>query len=260
MADRWMDERDRQARERAWRQAQARDSSNQDWSYDPDGDNYRSAEDRSWEREQAAHYYTGGVDYPTNVSPAGPASRGERTASGGYGGRVSGGYGSGYRSRSGPGPEPRPDSRHDVDPNSFMYRAGERVASWLGGSGSRQAGPSHRGRGPQGYTRSDERINDDVHDRLTDDHALDASNIAVAVAGGEVTLSGTVDSRHSKHRAERLVEDIGGVKHVQNNLRVAGADSPTATRESDGGVLDAQARGENPGVGGHHDDGDRKPS
>ena len=36
-----------------------------------------------------------------------------------------------------------------------------------------------------------------------------------------VTLSGTVDSREAKHRAERLVEDISGVNHVQNNLRIA---------------------------------------
>lgn len=259
MADRWMDERDRQMRERAWRQAETRDSSNQDWRYDLDGDNYRSAEDRSWEQEQAAHYYTGGVDYPTKASRAGPAGRGQRTASGAYGGRVSGGYDSSYRPRSyGPGPEPR----HEVDPNSFMYRAGERVASWLGGSGGRQAGPSHRGRGPQGYTRSDERINDDVHERLTDDHALDATYIVVAVVGGEVTLSGTVDSRHAKHRAERLVEDISGVKHVQNNLRVAHSESPAALRPgADESVLDAQMRGENPGIGGHHhDEVGRKPS
>jgi hypothetical protein len=78
----------------------------------------------------------------------------------------------------------------------------------------------HRGRGPQGYQRSDDRINDDVHDRLTEDPYLDASTIAVAVKDGEVTLSGTVVSRHAKHHAEHIVEDLSGVKHVQNNLRV----------------------------------------
>ena len=36
----------------------------------------------------------------------------------------------------------------------------------------------------------------------------------------EVTLSGTVDSREAKRRAEDCAETISGVKHVQNNLRV----------------------------------------
>jgi hypothetical protein len=40
------------------------------------------------------------------------------------------------------------------------------------------------------------------------------------VSAGEVTLSGTVEDREAKHRSERLIEDLPGVKHVQNNLRV----------------------------------------
>jgi hypothetical protein len=40
------------------------------------------------------------------------------------------------------------------------------------------------------------------------------------VKAGEVTLAGHVDNREAKHRAERLIEDLSGVKHVQNNLRV----------------------------------------
>ena len=78
----------------------------------------------------------------------------------------------------------------------------------------------HRGRGPQGYRRSDERISEDVHERLTEDPHLDASAIGVTVNDGEVTLTGTVDSRDAKHHAEHLVERLGGVTHVQNNLRV----------------------------------------
>lgn len=82
-----------------------------------------------------------------------------------------------------------------------------------------QEGP-HRGRGPKGYTRSGERIREDVSDWLTDDPHLDASDIEVAVEGTEVTLSGTVDSRAAKRRAEDLADDVIGVTHVQNNLRV----------------------------------------
>jgi hypothetical protein len=77
-----------------------------------------------------------------------------------------------------------------------------------------------RGLGPKGYTRSDDRISEEAHQRLTDDPWVDASEIACSVSSGEVTLSGTVDNREAKHRAERVVEDISGVKHVQNNLRI----------------------------------------
>ena len=35
-----------------------------------------------------------------------------------------------------------------------------------------------------------------------------------------ITLDGTVPTRDQKRRAEDCVEDISGVRHVQNNLRV----------------------------------------
>jgi osmotically-inducible protein OsmY len=79
----------------------------------------------------------------------------------------------------------------------------------------------HRGRGPKNYSRSEDRIREDVSDRLSDAADVDASDIEVAVNGSEVTLTGTVDSRRAKRRAEDLADDVSGVKHVQNNLRVA---------------------------------------
>lgn len=85
---------------------------------------------------------------------------------------------------------------------------------------ARWTDPGHRGRGPKGYQRSDDRISDEVHQRLTDDPWVDASNITVSVSAGEVTLSGTVENREAKHRAERAVEEVVGVAHVQNNLRI----------------------------------------
>jgi len=84
----------------------------------------------------------------------------------------------------------------------------------------RQPAGQHRGRGPKGYQRSDERIREDVCERLTDDSFIDASDIEVEVKGREVTLSGTVASRGLRRRAEDLAEMASGVTHVQNNLRV----------------------------------------
>jgi hypothetical protein len=63
------------------------------------------------------------------------------------------------------------------------------------------------------------------------------------VSGGEVTLTGTVESREAKHRAEHLVEDLTGVTHVQNNLRIAkGNPLTTPGRGYGDSVLGAQIR------------------
>jgi osmotically-inducible protein OsmY len=78
-----------------------------------------------------------------------------------------------------------------------------------------------RGRGPRGYQRSDERIREDVCDCLTEDPSVDATDVEVDVKSGEVTLTGTVGSREQKRRAADVIEDLPGVKDVQNNLRVS---------------------------------------
>lgn len=105
---------------------------------------------------------------------------------------------------------------------------------------------SHQGKGPKGYRRSDERIRDEVSDRLSDDHWLDASDIEVRVENGEVTLTGTVTDRDSKRRAERLAESASGVSDVQNNIKVRQASSASSSENSGLGInttLDDQARG-----------------
>lgn len=89
------------------------------------------------------------------------------------------------------------------------------------GYGSQPYRSEHRGKGPKGYRRSDERIREDVCDLLSDDPRIDASNLEVTVKDCEVTLAGTVNSRQDKRLAEDLAERIGGVKDVHNTLRVA---------------------------------------
>jgi len=84
----------------------------------------------------------------------------------------------------------------------------------------RGTGP-HRGKGPAGYRRSDERIHELACEALTDDDQLDASQIEVSVNDGFVTLSGVVDECHAKLDAEDCVYSVSGVRGVQNLLRVA---------------------------------------
>jgi hypothetical protein len=62
--------------------------------------------------------------------------------------------------------------------------------------------PNYTGRGPRNYQRTDERIHEDVCERLTDDPQVDAFDIEVRVKDGEVTLVGNVNSRQQKRRAE----------------------------------------------------------
>ena len=80
-----------------------------------------------------------------------------------------------------------------------------------------------RGKGPKSYRRSDERIREDVNDQLSEGY-LDASEIEVTVVDSVVTLSGTVNSRSDKRRAEDIAEDVRGVRNVENRLRVEQSD------------------------------------
>ena len=78
----------------------------------------------------------------------------------------------------------------------------------------------HSGRGPRGYQRNDKRVEEDICERLTQHGQIDAEDIQVKVKNGEVTLTGTVDSRQSKRMAEDALDSISGIKDVHNQLRV----------------------------------------
>jgi osmotically-inducible protein OsmY len=140
-----------------------------------------------------------------------------RGGSGRYGGT---GYGGGDDRRPGFGNQGHAPREHREE-RGFWQRASDEVASWFGSDeAERRREQDYRGRGPKGYRRSDARIHDDVSDRLADDPYVDASDIEVGVQNGEVTLSGTVDSRQARRRAEDIAESVSGVSYVQNNLRV----------------------------------------
>jgi osmotically-inducible protein OsmY len=109
--------------------------------------------------------------------------------------------------------------RERGEDRGFFEKIGDEVSSWFGGD-EPDRGRSHRGRGPRNYNRSDDRIREDLNDRLTDSHFIDASDIDVEVNNGEIILSGTVDSRYAKRMAEDIAEDISGVKNVENRIRV----------------------------------------
>ncbi|MCU1234759.1 MAG: transport-associated protein [Candidatus Solibacter sp.] len=77
----------------------------------------------------------------------------------------------------------------------------------------------HTGKGPKGYSRSDDRIREDVCECLTRHGHVDATEIEVRVKDGEVTLTGMVNRREEKRIAEDAVENVPGVRDVHNQLR-----------------------------------------
>jgi osmotically-inducible protein OsmY len=127
------------------------------------------------------------------------------------------------------------------DDRGFFDKAGDEVASWFGDrDAARRREQDHRGSGPANYTRSDQRILEDVCDTITHDRMVDGRQIQVTVQDGEVTLDGTVSSRQQKRRAEDLAEDLAGVKHVQNNLRVQDSSDSTSgswSRDTTGNTI-----------------------
>lgn len=132
-----------------------------------------------------------------------------------------GNYGRSYRDANWNAPQQQWGGYQPWESNTGTATAGNPSVgnrSW----GSQEQGQHtlNRGKGPKGYTRSDERITEDINDKLSDDSYLDASEIEVKVKDGEVVLSGIIDTRANKRYAEDLVEEVSGVKNVENRLRL----------------------------------------
>jgi hypothetical protein len=124
-----------------------------------------------------------------------------------------------------------PFSPGSSDPRNYPGRSPSAPpwSPWWG-DGAHPRAASHgelprRNRGPKGYKRSDERIREDVCDRLIEAD-VDASDVSVTVSDGEVLLVGTVGSRRAKHEIEMVSEVVPGVHDVQNQIRVRRHDEP----------------------------------
>lgn len=167
------------------------------------GQESRSFEPRAWD-ERASD--AGGRGFGGSGYHSG-------SASGAYGGSSygSGSHSSGYGS-TGYGGE-SPGRNMERGPNQRSWQGSE------SGSQERLDGP-HAGKGPKGFRRSDERLNEATCDCLERNGQLDASGIEVTCKDGIVTLKGTVDSRRAKRLAEEAAEGVYGVKDVMNELKV----------------------------------------
>ena len=107
---------------------------------------------------------------------------------------------------------------HDVGEERWEDAATRTGAGWRTERAQWWEEGPYTGRGPSGYARSDQRIEEDVCERLTQHGNLDASNIAVEVEDGVVTLRGEVDARRAKRMAENTAQTVMGIHDVQNRI------------------------------------------
>jgi osmotically-inducible protein OsmY len=200
-----------------------------DGTYGTGGSSYgnsRNLYDRDYEG------YNRGAGRGSSIGASNYGDRGREGSM--YGGNGGSTYGSHYNYRDyGRGTQGRNYGRgyseNDPTERSWWDRTKDEVSSWFGDDDAerRRQRDSYRGKGPKNYSRSDDRIKEDVNDRLSDDPWIDASEIDVTVNSGEVTLTGTVSERSEKRRAEDIAEAISGVKNVENRLRVSKREEST---------------------------------
>ncbi|CAG2153113.1 hypothetical protein LMG31506_04747 [Cupriavidus yeoncheonensis] len=125
--------------------------------------------------------------------------------------------------------EYRDDDRDDD--HGTLYNLGRRIGEAVGdlfGTSERRERPT----GPRGYKRTDDRIRDEICERLSYAQRLDVSDVSVDVKDSVVTLSGTVDNRGQKYYIEELADATYGVSEVNNDIRVRrDAGSAAAVRQ-----------------------------
>jgi hypothetical protein len=232
--------RKHQREERDWRRQPSYQEEDQ-WSNSRSDDDFsmglgqegRGSRGEDYGRQESSGHWQGreGVRRQMGESP-----RGQRPG-GSYRGRESDYYGpEDYRGR-----EMGADERNEGFQNSSRWQRSQFRPSEgdFGGAPQYGGGPYQRrgwyegvqdsmlrgegqfaGRGPRNYKRSDDRIEEEINERLTRHGMVDATDIEVSVQNGEVTLRGVVDSRQAKRIAEDIVDSVSGVKEVTNQIKV----------------------------------------
>ncbi len=239
-------------RESGWGQGRGR------WGRGESG--YGERGEREWEGREGGGWRTSTQFEPTGEGPGswgpeGRYGRGEQGGGAGYGGFMGGMAG-----RHGEGGR-RWEARSDFGRGEYgggEYRGARYGGGEYGGGresygrsdlgrGGEEPGPMERlgermkegwrkmtGRGPKGYKRSDERIREDVSERIARS-AIDADEVEVKVEGAEVTLTGSVASRWDKRMLEDIAEDVFGVEEVHNHLRTRRETTSASTGETAAG-------------------------
>lgn len=78
----------------------------------------------------------------------------------------------------------------------------------------------HKGLGPKTAKTGEDPVLHAVHDALTHEAWLDATDIELLVTGGKVTLTGTVNTEQQRELAGKTSAAAKGVTEVVNNLTI----------------------------------------
>ena len=236
LEDRWRGDYGSRSQSRSGREYGRENYGASDW------DNER---DYSGERERRYGTYGRGYDTGRRYGASSMSRQRYNYPTGFRSGETYGGHGvyEGDTARyglGGGGYQSERDYGYGPEERGWWDRASDEVASWFGDEEATrrrrmdQQRDEYRGRGPKNYRRSDDRIKEDINDRLSEGY-LDASDIEVEVQSTEVILTGTVNSRADKRRAEAVAESVTGVTNVENRLRVKQGDySRSGTTEMSG--------------------------
>lgn len=122
---------------------------------------------------------------------------------------------------------------------------GQSGQSWGKWGQSGAMGGSQR-RGPKGYQRSDERLKEEICERLMMRWDIDSSEVSVEVVSGKVTLEGTVPDRRMRHEIEDLIDNCHGVQDIENHVRVQssyGSTTSGSASESGGSQYGQSSQG-----------------
>lgn len=200
-------------------------------------------QDRDWMRESGENYgaYSTGRGADSQYGQRGSSQYGAYAREGRHGqegyGQSRGGRQQEWRTRGSAG-QGYAESGYPYGD----YRTQGDASGSQAGLRSGQMGRSYRGIGPRNYTRSDERIREDLNERLTDAHDIDASGLSVEVNNGVATLNGTVSERWMKHRAEDIADGCTGVRDVRNMIQVSSQGSQRTT-QSQGSSMQSSGQG-----------------
>lgn len=187
-----------------------------------DAQSWRDDDNRQ-RRQASARWRDEGGQFPESERP-------------GAGGRIAGWPGEDWNARGYGHPHGRDESYESFSGPPQRVRWGQGGGSGAGSryggqpyqggrapqsqGGSQQTGQAAKRVAPKGYQRRDERIHEDVCERLTHQRQLDVRDVEVQVQDGVVTLTGTVRDRQQKYRIEDIADDTFGVRDVHNQLRV----------------------------------------
>jgi len=97
-------------------------------------------------------------------------------------------------------------------PDEYFWRGSE------GGGWSRRESQTGEQSGLCQTHGTDKRIEEDIREVLTE--YMDPTCVEVAVQGGEITLSGTVNSRQQRQLVEDVACAVSGVRELSNQIRI----------------------------------------